>query len=182
MTATLVSLGLGAAAVMLAALVWSRNAPDRRLWPPRRSGAASAIVVWGLTGLVFGASLSLGLMHWNALGLPAGVRWGLGAPLVVGANFVVWREVLGLGLRGTSGAATGLRTEGLYRRSRNPQYTADIVLLIGWGLLCAAPAAILVAAGGIAVLLCAPLAEEPWLEAQYGAAYRRYRARTPRFL
>ena len=33
---------------------------------------------------------------------------------------------------------------------------------------------------GIYVLL--PLAEEPWLERTYGAGYRRYKQRTPRFL
>ncbi|MEQ8604311.1 MAG: hypothetical protein RIB45_13430 [Marivibrio sp.] len=44
----------------------------------------------------------------------------------------------------------------------------------------AAAAAMIVAAGGVAVLLCAPLAEEPWLEVQYGEAYRRCRDRTPR--
>ena len=42
--------------------------------------------------------------------------------------------------------------------------------------------------GGIAHLLLAlvfvvaPLTEEPWLEEQYGDAYREYRKRVPRFL
>jgi len=51
-------------------------------------------------------------------------------------------------------------------------------LALGLG---AAAAAVIAAAGGVAVLLCAPFAEEPRLEAQYGEAYRRYRARTPRY-
>jgi protein-S-isoprenylcysteine O-methyltransferase Ste14 len=32
------------------------------------------------------------------------------------------------------------------------------------------------------VLLVAPLAEEPWLEEQYGQAYLGYRRTTPRYL
>ncbi len=35
---------------------------------------------------------------------------------------------------------------------------------------------------GLVILIMAPFAEEPWLEETYGEAYRRYRARTPRFL
>ena len=32
------------------------------------------------------------------------------------------------------------------------------------------------------VFVVAPLTEEPWLEEQYGEAYREYRKRVPRFL
>jgi protein-S-isoprenylcysteine O-methyltransferase Ste14 len=39
-----------------------------------------------------------------------------------------------------------------------------------------------VGAVGAVWFVLAPWAEEPWLNKQYGEAYRRYRERCPRFL
>ena len=82
----------------------------------------------------------------------------------------------------TSGDATGLVTNGLYRWSRNPQYVADMAILIGWAILSASLWALPVLAIGIAVLAIAPLAEEPWLEEVYGEQYRIYKQTVRRFI
>ena len=42
-------------------------------------------------------------------------------------------------------------------------------------------AAWIIATGGVIAFALAPFAEEPWLEEVYGAPYRTYRKRTPRF-
>ena len=60
----------------------------------------------------------------------------------------------------TSGEASGLKTDGLYSWSRNPQYVADILILIGWGILAASLWSLPVLAIGLAVLLVAPFAEQ----------------------
>jgi protein-S-isoprenylcysteine O-methyltransferase Ste14 len=70
----------------------------------------------------------------------------------------------------------------MYRFSRNPQYVADIAMIVGWIVLCASTGAALIGFAGIAVLIAAPFAEEPWLQAQYGSAFEDYRATVRRFL
>lgn len=80
------------------------------------------------------------------------------------------------------GAQGRLKTSGLYRFSRNPQYVADIAILIGWTLLSASIVAIPVITLGIAVFTAFPFAEESWLEERYGTAYLRYKAAARRFL
>ena len=70
---------------------------------------------------------------------------------------------------------------GPYRFTRNPQYLGDIVFFIGVGVIANSVflwiAHLLLAL----VFVVAPLTEEPWLEEQYGDAYREYRKRVPRF-
>ena len=82
----------------------------------------------------------------------------------------------------TSGEATALFTNGLYRWSRNPQYVADMAILIGWGILSASIWTLPVLAIGFALLAIAPLAEEPWLEEIYGEKYRSYKKKVGRYM
>ena len=70
----------------------------------------------------------------------------------------------------------------MYRYSRNPHYVADIAMIVGWIVLCASAGAALVGFAGIAVLIAALFAEEPWLKAQYGSAFEDYQAKVRRFL
>ncbi|TKZ20589.1 hypothetical protein FAP39_09870 [Shimia litoralis] len=67
------------------------------------------------------------------------------------------------------------------RYSCNPQYVADITMIVGWIVLCASAVAALVGSAGIVVLIAAPFAEEPWLEEQYGSAFKDYEAKARRF-
>jgi protein-S-isoprenylcysteine O-methyltransferase Ste14 len=75
-----------------------------------------------------------------------------------------------------------LHTSGPYRFSRNPQYVGDMLMAIGVVVGFDSRLAAIAAVGGIACLLYAPLAEEPWLEAHYGNAYRDYARHTPRYV
>lgn len=77
-----------------------------------------------------------------------------------------------IGFGATSGEVAELKTDDLYRYSRNPQYVADMVILLGWALLSASGWAVYVAGIGVAVLTAAPLSEEPWLETNYGDQFR----------
>ena len=121
-------------------------------------------------------------MDWNRLQWPATFRWGVGLSLVIFGNVAVWWGVQKIGYAATSGEATGLKTNGLYARSRNPQYVADITILIGWGVLSASLWALPVLMVGFVVLVIAPFAEEPWLEETYGQPYRVYRSQVRRYL
>lgn len=173
--------GLAAALALMAMLLWSIGVPQRRLWPPKESTPRNRTTVWALTMMIFASAGALAVLDWNAFGWPVALRWGLGGTLIVLGNVLAWRGAYRMGMPATSGAEGKLITDGMYRYSRNPQYVADIGILVGATILSASPAVMLVAAAGVAVLLVAPLAEEPWLAARHGEARRRYSNRTRRF-
>ena len=87
----------------------------------------------------------------------------MGLPLIGAGNAVVWPAALAIGLDATSGAAAELKTDGFYRWSRNPQYVADMAVLLGWTILSASAAVLIIATGGVIAFALAPFAEEPWL-------------------
>ena len=173
--------GLGAWGLLFSMIVWSIVQPAKRLWPPLLLTRSKQVLVWLLTVMMFASAFVLGLIGWNQLSWPIPIRWGLGMPLVVLGNLIVWRGVVRLGYMVTSGAVGTLVTDGLYRRSRNPQYVADIGILLGWQIWCASFLSLPVVASGIVLLLIVPFAEEPWLRANYGRAYEQYRQRTRRY-
>ena len=70
----------------------------------------------------------------------------------------------------------------MYRYSRNPQYVADIAIVVGWMVLSSAPWALAMGAAAILVLIAAPFSEEVWLKEQYGSEFEAYAARVRRFL
>lgn len=177
----LVLIGLVIAAATLIAILWSIAYPERRLWPPKRYTTATPVLVWVPTFTLFGILIVLGVMDWGSLPIPTWLRFGVGIPLIVVGNVLVWLEVMEFGIAQTGGAKGSLRTGGLYRYSRNPQYVADITMIAGWIALCASSGAAITGLAGIAVLMAAPFAEEPWLEEQYGSAFEDYKATVRRF-
>ncbi len=174
--------GVAAGAYMFGMLLWSIAQPQKRMWPPVEATTAVKLHVWFMTTLIFASAFVLGILDWNRFNWPAPLRWTIGLPLILIGNLIVWRGVLKIGMAATSGEATGLVRTGLYRWSRNPQYAADIAILMGWGVLSASMWVLPVLGIGIAVLAIAPLAEEPWLEEVYGEEYRNYRTSVRRFI
>ena len=177
----LIFLGLGVAIMTLAAILWSIAFPARRVWPPKRYTALTPFLVWVPKFTLFGVLFLLGVWGWGDLSIPSWVRFGVGLPLILLGNIVVWMEVSHFGVPQTGGAKGTLRTEGMYRFSRNPQYLADIAIVSGWMILSAAPSAMIVGFPAIVVLIAAPFSEEPWLKDQYGLAYESYAHNVRRF-
>jgi protein-S-isoprenylcysteine O-methyltransferase Ste14 len=153
------------------------DAPNRIPWPP----------------VLFLAAIALALiLHWQAaLAWPGGV-----------ARFVL--AAIGLCLIGTglaldvaafrqfrkhrtsilpTRAAASLIVEGPFARSRNPIYLGNTLVIFGAGLLFGVawllPAALVAA---FSVQKLAIEREEAHLEASFGASWRDYAARTPRWL
>lgn len=175
-------IGLAIAGQTFAAIFWSIAKPSQRLWPPQRYTWVTPIIIWGPTFALFGAILAIGVLDWGSIELPAWLRFGVGGVLIVLGNLAVWAEVAGFGIAQTGGAEGVLKTNGLYRFSRNPQYVADTTMLIGWGLLAASVFAIPVIVSAIIVLLVAPFAEEPWMQETYGDDYEAYKNRVRRYI
>ena len=110
------------------------------------------------------------------------LRFVVGIPLaLLGGMLAVWGMVT-VGWKNTSGLKGGFVSDGLYRFTRNPQYVGDIVFFIGVGVIANSVFLWIVHLLLALVFVVAPLTEEPWLEEQYGNAYREYRGRVPRFL
>ena len=182
MSAVLVIIGFLIAAVTFGALVWSIAYPAKRIWPPKTYSAWTPVVVWVPTFALFGTLIALGVIGWGQMELPTWLRYGLGIPIVVLSNIVVWSAVQRFGIAQTGGAEGTLKTDGLYRYSRNPQYVADAFMIFGWLVLSASPIALVVGILAIAVLMIAPFAEEPWLRERFGGEFDDYCARTRRYL
>lgn len=182
MQSVLVLIGLAIAAATLAAILWSITYPERRLWPPKRYTKATPILVWVPTFTLFGILIFLGLINRGSLPIPTWLRFGVGIPLIIAGNVIVWSEVAQFGIAQTGGAKGSLRTGGMYRYSRNPQYVADIAIVAGWIVLSASAGAAFVGFAGMVVLIAAPFAEEPWLKGQHGSVYDEYKAKVGRFL
>ena len=177
----LMTVALAIGGVTLAAVMWSIVRPNHRIWPPKAFSPAMAIMCWGGTLAFFGAVIGLGILGWGGISLPNWLRYGVGPVLIVAGNAGVWFEVAGFGVDQTMGAEGELKTGGLYRYSRNPQYVCDIAILVGFGLLSASALALPAILVGITVLIAFPFAEESWLEERYGAAYFNYRSIVRRF-
>lgn len=165
----------------LIAIVYSRVNPSKRLWPPQHYTRITPIIVWVPTFTLALILIYLGILGWGTLPLPTWLRFGIGIPMIVLSNAAVWYAAIQFGIAQTGGAKGTLRTTGLYRYSRNPQYVADSMMIAGWSILSAAPLTMVL--GGVAtiVLIAAPFAEEPWLHEQYGADYERYSLKVRRF-
>ena len=103
-------------------------------------------------------------------------------PLILAGNAIVWMGVRKIGFGATSGEVAELKTDGLYGYSRNPQYVADMAILLGWAVLSASVWASVIASIGVVVLAVAPLAEEPWLENIYGSQFREYKMQVRRYV
>lgn len=167
---------------LLGAFAWSIAFPDRRVWPPKEATTGIKMRVWVATIAIFGATFLLGIVNWNSFGWPVSIRWGVGVPLILAGNAIVWIGVREIGFGATSGEVVELKTDGLYGYSRNPQYVADMAILLGWAVLSASGWTSVIAGIGVIVLAVAPIAEEPWLEANYGNQYRYYKERVRRYL
>lgn len=120
-----------------------------------------------------------------ALDGPAAHALGLGL-FAIGLGGTLWAQVtMGDSWRigVDQGERTSLVTRGPYRVVRNPIFTFMVAAVLGLALLTPnAVALVAVAALVAAVEIQVKLVEEPYLERVHGDAYRRYRARTWRFV
>jgi len=105
------------------------------------------------------------------------------AVFFIGVGFVVVLVAmpsLGWG-KSFQGVATGLRTTGLYRVSRNPQLVGGFLFIVGYSLLWPSWRGFLWAALWPVIAHIMVRTEEEHLERVYGEEYRAYCKRTARY-
>jgi protein-S-isoprenylcysteine O-methyltransferase Ste14 len=157
-------------------------APPFRIWPTPEPGSWQSLTFWGLFrgGMVL--TFVVAVLDWNATPLLDWTRFIVGLPLGLGGLFITVCGYFNLGLGNTYCGSDGLVSHGLYRFSRNPQYTASIVGLIGLSIGANSIFTIVLSCVMIGAYVLMSLVEEDWLKQLYGATYREYCERTARFL
>ncbi|MBN1450296.1 MAG: isoprenylcysteine carboxylmethyltransferase family protein [Anaerolineales bacterium] len=162
-------------------VVLSILVPQQRIWPPNEQkawGKTLMLILFNLTA--FGVIL-LGILDWNSYLISLWIRFAIGLPVWLAGNILAAWAVITLGLARTSGEADALIRRGPYRFSRNPQYLGFMLGLAGWAVLTNSALTLITALAALPPLALVPLAEEPWLQAQYGKEFEEYRREVPRF-
>jgi protein-S-isoprenylcysteine O-methyltransferase Ste14 len=178
--AVAVGVGLVAAAINTVGILLSA-VTDRQYFPPGERDWRFYLH-WTCSHVLNLAIIAVAVLDWNGLGLARPATLAVGAALFVGGYAVAIKGGRDLGLGETMGLTGELQVAGLYRYSRHPQYVGYLVATVGAALLIASPWALVLLGLYATWWLTLPFAEEPWLRAQYGAAYERYRSQVPRFV
>ncbi|HET7851350.1 MAG TPA: PEMT/PEM2 methyltransferase family protein, partial [Methyloceanibacter sp.] len=152
-------------------------APPFRIWPTPEPGSWQSLTFWGLFRGGMVATFIVAVLDWNETPLLDWSRYIVALPLGLGGLFVTVCGYFNLGL-----GNTGLVTGGLYRFSRNPQYTASIIGLIGLSIGANSILTIVMSVVMSGAYVMMALVEEDWLKQLYGAPYRDYCRETSRFL
>jgi protein-S-isoprenylcysteine O-methyltransferase Ste14 len=180
------SVTMAAVGLLDAGLVATLLVPTLHVWPPPGRHSWQYRGTWTLFGAACAGFLVVGGLDAGSLGLHRGLGAAgtliLGSTLCMGGTAIASYAMGSLGLRGCLGLEAELVTEGPFAVSRNPGYVGDLILMAGYVILTDSRLAGLLAAGAALWFVLAPFAEEPWLEEQYGDAYRRYKKQHPRFL
>jgi protein-S-isoprenylcysteine O-methyltransferase Ste14 len=180
-TTVLFTIGAAVAAALLGLLVLTLLVRPLRIWPTPGAGSWQGYVFWplfrSLNVLCFAVALADRI---GFLGLPAWVR-GVACVLLAGSITLFAYSFRVLGRDNSYCAQDGLVTGGIYRWSRNPQNAMLVVVYACLAVAADSGPAYLLCAAMMTVYVLMVLAEEPWLAAAYGAPYRRYCRRVPRF-
>lgn len=149
--------------------------PDKHTWPHRTMKLLFRGFLYPLVALTW--------IEFEPLtGLRAVVQYGVGGILLFVGFGLAIVITLNMGWRNAFGEKRGLKTTGWFSWSRNPIYVVTWIGLIGWGLIANNFMVAALLTGWAIMYLLAPLKEEPWLEEQYGNAYRQYKRSVRRFL
>ena len=171
---------------------------DTRRPPPatlsRRLVLALAPAVWLVAVPAAHAGVPWALSHLGprygwAPDRPAG--WNLlgCVPVAAGAALLAWVMVFGFARARDlpervpiDWSPALLLTGGPYTFTRNPMYVGELALWLGWAVLYGSLPVLIGLAGLTAVVVHLARREEQALEAKFGEAYGRYKARVPRWI
>lgn len=161
-----------------------RRSGRRRV--PRAAVFAFSVAAWLVLFVLAPCALGRrGRRHGWRRGRPSGLNRCAVVPIGLGAAGLGWclashyapGETVPVSL-----VPEHLIARGPYRRSRNPMYVCEQLVLLGWALYFGSPAVLGAAAALGAAMRVAVGREERTLEGRFGAAWRDYAAEVPRWL
>jgi protein-S-isoprenylcysteine O-methyltransferase Ste14 len=176
------SIGLAMGLALNALLLRTLLFPPFRIWPTPNPGTWQSLTFWILFRGGMLLTFATGIADWNAVPFLDETRFLIGVPLFVVGFGICVMGYFNLGLGNTYCGSDGLVTGGLYRISRNPQYTFSIMGLVGEAIFANSGLAIVLCGTMSCVYIGMALTEEAWLERLYGEPYKRYCQATARFL
>lgn len=182
MTYFIFACGLTAGLVLDLLLLRTLLAPPFRIWPTPAPGSWQSLIFWGMFRGGMVATFVVTALSWNSTPLLDWTRFILGVPLGLTGLAITVCGYFNLGLGNTYCGADGLVTGGLYRFSRNPQYAASIMGLIGLSIGANSVLTIVMSTVMTGAYVMMAVVEEDWLKQRYGAPYRDYCRQTSRFL
>ena len=182
MTLLVFAYGLTAGLILDLLLLRTLLAPPFRIWPTPEPGSWQSLTFWGLFRGGMIATFIVAALDSNSTPLLEWTRYIVALPLGFTGLFITVCGYFNLGLGNTYCGADGLVTGGLYRFSRNPQYTASMIGLIGLSLGANSILTIIMSVVMSGAYAMMALVEEDWLKQLYGAPYRDYCRETSRFL
>jgi protein-S-isoprenylcysteine O-methyltransferase Ste14 len=182
MTFLVFACGLPAGLILDLLLLRTLLAPPFRIWPTPEPGSWQSLTFWGLFRGGMIATFIVAALDWNATPLLDWTRHIVALPLGLTGLFITVCGYFNLGLGNTYCGGDGLVTGGLYRFSRNPQYTASIIGLVGLSIGANSILTIIMSVVMSGAYVMMALVEEDWLKQLYGAPYRDYCRETSRFL
>jgi protein-S-isoprenylcysteine O-methyltransferase Ste14 len=182
MTLLVFACGLTAGLILDLLLLRTLLAPPFRIWPTPEPGSWQSLTFWGLFRGGMIATFIVAALDWNATPLLDWTRYIVALPLGLTGLFITVCGYFKLCLGNTCCGADGLVTGGLYRFSRNPQYTASILGLIGLSIGANSILTVIMSVVMSGAYVMMALVEEDWLKQLYGAPYRDYCRETSRFL
>lgn len=153
--------------------------PGFEFWPPPHPASWQSRVFRTLFRVFFVALIALSIVAFDS-SQPLW-RYLVGALLLlIGFGFALrWTNFLGWG--NAFGESDGLKTEGVYRFSRNPIYMITLIGMVGWALLINSWMVTALLGLWACLYIAAPLLEEPWMKQHYGDAFVAYMSRVPRY-
>lgn len=137
--------------------------------------------LWGLSHALNATIGVLAYVQFQQLALPLPVV-AFGLFLFVVGVVIAIAAGLDLGVERTTGLDGGLRTDGWYRYSRNPQYVGYVLATVAVPLWAGAPLTIPLLGIYLVWWITFPFAEERWLRERHGESYEAYADRVPRFV
>ena len=158
-----------------ATVVWD----NYRFWPPGTDEGKRRVYLLCSNGFLL-CAFSTTVLDAGSVTIPLWSRV-VGGVVVVLAVGLLMRSASDLGEEETEGRVGELRTDGLYRYTRNPQNLGGILFFCSLAVVSASLLTAILASFLTIWMVVQSLIEEPWLREQYDG-YAEYARTVPRFI
>lgn len=173
------TVGLLCATVLLVGFAATAFRDDYRFWPPGADEAKRRVYLFCTRGFAL-CTLTTIVLDAGSATVPLWAR-AVGGVVAVFAVGLLAKSGFDLGEAETEGRVGELRTDGLYRYTRNPQNLGYILLFWSSAVVSASLLVGLLASALTIWMVVQSLIEEPWLREQYDG-YAEYARSVPRFV